>query len=356
MQQRIPGFDLARAYAIWGMFIVNFNVAFGHPADVSPLGQFLAFFNGNSSTLFVMLAGMGLSILARGKADAAARRALRGVILRRALFLFGAGLLLQLWWPADILHFYGVYMCLAAWLLFVPQAAYLWAALGAVLVFHLGLVLIPFETGWDLTRLQYPDFWTPIGFLRNTFYNGWNPVFPWLAFFLTGMYLGRLDWSRKRLKNRLFLLGAAGWLAMLLLQGWAGSALSAGPWRDYLLADYLPPTLPFMIGTASFSLMVLTLCVYAGEAWGQTRPALALAATGRMTLTHYVAHVTLGMILLAVLTGNTDLNALPALPPEPPALILGFSTGLYGLSVVFSSWWSRRFPHGPMEGVMRRVG
>jgi uncharacterized membrane protein YeiB len=356
IQSRIPGFDLARAYAIWGMFIVNFNVAFGDPADASPLGRFLAFFNGNSSTLFVMLAGMGLSILARSKAGAGARRALRGTVLRRALFLFGAGLLLQLWWPADILHFYGVYMLLAAWLLFAPQAAYLWAALGAVLIFHLGLLLIPFETGWDLAQLQYPGFWTPAGFLRNTFYNGWNPVFPWLAFFLAGMYLGRLDWSRPQLNTRLFLLGAAGWLAMLLLQGWAEGALPPGPWRDYLLADYLPPALPFMAGTASFSLMVLAACVRAGEAWGHTRPARALAAAGRMTLTHYVMHVTLGMLLLALVTGTTDLHALPARPPEPPALILAFSTGLYGLSVLFSSLWLRRFQHGPLEAAMRKAG
>ena len=28
---RVAGFDLARAYAILGMFIVNFNVVFGNP-------------------------------------------------------------------------------------------------------------------------------------------------------------------------------------------------------------------------------------------------------------------------------------------------------------------------------------
>lgn len=353
--QRIPGFDLARAYAIWGMFIVNFNVVFGRHDDPTPLGRFLTFFNGNSSTLFVMLAGMGLSILARSKADAAARHALRTVVLKRAAFLFAAGLLLQLWWPADILHFYGVYMSLAAWLLFVPRAGYLWAALGVVGVFHLLLLGIPFETGWDLATLRYPGFWTLAGFLRNTFYNGWNPVFPWLAFFLAGMYLGRLDWSSKRLKNRLLVLGAGGWGGATLLQAWAGAALPAGGWRDYLLADYLPPTLPFMVGTAGFALLALVACVYAGDAWVHTRLARALAGTGQMTLTHYVAHVTLGVLLLAVLTGKTNLTAPGALPPESPALILAFSTGFYLLSVGFSTLWLRRFRHGPLETLMRRI-
>ena len=38
---RIIGFDLARAYAILGMFIVNFNFCFGSFQNNTPIGQFL---------------------------------------------------------------------------------------------------------------------------------------------------------------------------------------------------------------------------------------------------------------------------------------------------------------------------
>lgn len=44
MQQRIIGFDLARAYAIFGMFIVNFNFCFGSFQVNSPLGRYLNLF------------------------------------------------------------------------------------------------------------------------------------------------------------------------------------------------------------------------------------------------------------------------------------------------------------------------
>ena len=49
-QQRIIGFDIARAYAIFGMFIVNFNFSFGAPmAPTDVVGNFLNIFTGNST-------------------------------------------------------------------------------------------------------------------------------------------------------------------------------------------------------------------------------------------------------------------------------------------------------------------
>ncbi len=45
--KRIIGFDLARAYAIFGMYIVNFNFCFGSiwPSN-DPLARFLNLFTG----------------------------------------------------------------------------------------------------------------------------------------------------------------------------------------------------------------------------------------------------------------------------------------------------------------------
>jgi uncharacterized protein len=63
MKQIIIGFDLARAYAILGMFIVNFNTVFGSFTDKSILGQFISLFSGNSSSTFLILAGMGISLM-----------------------------------------------------------------------------------------------------------------------------------------------------------------------------------------------------------------------------------------------------------------------------------------------------
>ena len=53
---------------------------------------------------------------------------LRSHILKRSWFLLSIGLLLFTWWPGDILHFYGGYMHIAAFILFVPKRYYLWIA------------------------------------------------------------------------------------------------------------------------------------------------------------------------------------------------------------------------------------
>ena len=73
-------------------------------------------------------------------------------------------------------------MHIAALMIFVDRKYYLLAAALAVIIFHVLLTVIPYETGWNFQTFAYADFWTRKGFLRNTFYNGWNPVFPWFAF------------------------------------------------------------------------------------------------------------------------------------------------------------------------------
>lgn len=120
---RIIGFDLARAYALFGMFIVNFNTVFGSHANHEGLSGFLNLFNGNSSTLFVVLAGMGVALMSnRQQYDGIEKKKITSIVVKRSWFLFFAGLLLYVWWPADILHFYGGYMHIAALLLFLSSA------------------------------------------------------------------------------------------------------------------------------------------------------------------------------------------------------------------------------------------
>jgi uncharacterized protein len=353
---RIIGFDLARAYAIFGMFIVNYNTVFGFHQDKSFLGKFLQLFNGNSSTTFVILAGMGVSLLGnRSASSLAEEKKLRAIIVRRSWFLFAAGLLLYLWWPADILHFYGGYLHLAALLLFVPPKYYLVAAGACVVIFHLLLGIIPYETGWNLEKLVYTDFWTISGFLRNTFYNGWNPIFPWAAFFFVGMWLGRLPWHDLKVRKRVLLTGIIGYGFMqLLLVAVSQSALSEEE-KFYFNADYLPPFLPFMLSTVSFSLVTISVCIFLGDFFSGNPVAKALAGTGQMTLTHYVVHLTLGMVAFALLFGKDFEPAYGHSHPVAPLVILLFACTFFAASVLFSTWWKRRYKHGPLEMLMRKI-
>ena len=356
MQQRILGFDIARAYAIFGMFIVNFNFCFGSFQDNSLPGQFLNLFTGNSTAIFIICAGMGVSLMTNNVAKNAPeeKEKFKSIILKRSWFLFAMGLLLYNWWPGDILHFYGGYMHVAAFLLFVPRKYLLAGGVTAILIFHILLLIIPIFTSWDLTTFKYADFWTIEGFLRNTFYNGWNSIFPWIAYFLLGMWLGRLNWQDKKVKKIIFFIGLS---LFVLFEGLRKYALYKQFNRgilDYIMNDYFPPYLPFMVITASFGLLVITICIWLGERFFNNKPLQWLAETGKMTLTHYVTHLTIGMLIFQSLTGKEYTGFLPAGMPSSPAYILAFSALAFLVSVVFSVLWSRKFKNGPLETLMRK--
>lgn len=353
---RIIGFDLARAYALFGMFIVNFNTVFGSHANHDGLSGFLNLFNGNSSTLFVILAGMGVALMSnRQHYDEIEKKNIKSIVLKRSWFLFSIGLLLYTWWPADILHFYGGYMHVAAFLLFVPKRWYLVSAVLAIITWHVLFFIIPFESGWDFTILQYIDFWTIPGFIRNTFYNGWNPIFPWIAYFLLGMWLGRLNWNDKALKIKIFVMAEIIYLATEGLRYLAENSDLSSDVKIYLTADYLPPTLPFMLSTASLSSVILVCTFWIGEKINHTRFASILANTGRMTFTHYILSLTIGMIVLALLSGKTYTGAITDQSPLSPLVILIYSVCYFGAAVLFSTLWSARFKNGPFEMLVRKI-
>jgi uncharacterized membrane protein YeiB len=357
MKQRIIGFDLARAYALFGMFIVNFNYCFGSVFYTKePVGRFLNLFTGNSTSIFIILAGMGVALMSQridNNRDAKAK--LKSVILKRSWFLLAIGLLLFIWWPGDILHFYGSYMHIAAFLLFVTRRYYLWIALIVIVIYHVLLFIIPVETSWDMNTFEYKDFWTPFGFLRNTLYNGWNSVFPWIAYFLLGMWLGKLNWNEALTKKRVFLVGL---IAFLIVQGIrliAANNLKDDFLHRYILSEYFPPYLPFMIITAGFALMVISICMGIGEKFGTNKIIASLVKTGQMTLSHYVIHLTLGMIILGLITDKHYTGFLEDELPTSPIYILIFAVSFFIASILFSGFWSKRFKNGPLETLMRKI-
>lgn len=357
MRQRIIGFDLARAYAIFGMFIVNFNFCFGSFQDNTSLGQFLNLFTGNSTAIFIICAGMGVSLMTHRSLEYSAleKEKFKSIVLKRSWFLFALGILLYSWWPGDILHFYGGYLHIAAFMLFVPRTYFLIGALAAIVIFHVLLYIIPIWTAWDLTTFKYRDFWTIKGFVRNTFYNGWNSIFPWVAYFLLGMWLGRLNWQAPKLKMKVFGVGLVFFLLFEGLRKYAVYKQFDRKILDYIMYDYFPPYLPFMIITASFALMVITICIWLGERFSGSFLIKCLADTGKMTLTNYVQHLTLGMLLLQGLTGRKYTGFLQTEMPVSPAYIFTFSVIYFILSIAFSTLWIRKFEKGPLETFMRKV-
>lgn len=353
MKGRIEGFDLARGLAIFGMVLVNFKFVMGlEGTEDGPLAAFAGTFDGRAAATFVILAGIGVSLLsakARREGDPKALWECRKTLLKRAAFLGVLGVLDNVLWVGDILHFYAVYLAVAACLLDASDRALLGTALGSAAAFAALFVVLDYEKGWDWEAMAYLGQWAPAGLLRHLFFNGFHPVFPWIAFFLVGLVLGRRAWD-ERFALRLTAGGLAATLAAealsAALAGWAADGTPDGDWCALLFGTQsMPPTPLYLVSGGGSALALIGACI----ALRGRRPgawAAPVENAGRLALSLYILHVVAGMGLLAAL----DLFEGAGLP-----LVVASAAVFYAAAVAAAWAWTRRFEHGPLEGLMRRV-
>ena len=110
-----------------------------------------------------------------------------------------------------------------------------------------------------------------------------------------------------------------------------------------------------MILTASFALMIITLCIWVGEKFSESKLVNWLSDTGKMTLTNYVQHMTIGVLIFQLLTGSIYTGFLQMDKVILPSYILTFSICYFVASVLFSVIWTKKFRRGPLEMLMRKI-
>jgi hypothetical protein len=94
MKQRIIGINVAKALAIIGMIIVNFNVVFSKNG-YSWVKSFASIFDGKSTATLAMLAVFGPALMTNSDIknhDQTKLKVARIRIMKRAVFLFFVGL------------------------------------------------------------------------------------------------------------------------------------------------------------------------------------------------------------------------------------------------------------------------
>jgi len=337
--RRLVGLDAARGLALLGMLLVNFDLVVsgrpeGHPALVWALESL----RGRAAATFVVLAGVGASLGARAagpRGTGLAARRLR----RRGLLLFLGGTWLLTVWPADILHFYGIWLLLGSFLLRAPDRA-LWATVGvAVLGGAAFLMSGRFLERWNLETLEYRGLFEPLPFLRNLALDGFHPVLPWFAFYAFGMWLGRRPLADPGARRRLAAGSALVCATALAIQAALGSPDGL---RSIATTACFPPTPVFVAFGAALACLVIVGCV----AIGQAAP-LVLApfgAVGRLALTHYVAHVLVGM---------GALEAAGRLGGESREFAATAAATYFALTVIASVAWRRTGWPGPLERLLR---
>lgn len=294
--------------------------------------DFTYLLEGRAASLFVVLAGVGIS-LAKARAS---------LMLRRALFLFAIGLLNQTIFEADILHYYGVYFICAIPMMWLCARNLLIAAMIILALSLAMLVGLNYEAGWDWDGLIYTGFWTPTGFVRNLFYNGWHPVFPWLTFLLFGMWIGRLSLHNRATQIKLALAGIL-WTALVInTSAW----LSAIPELAEITGlSPIPPGPLFILAGIGTSTAMIGLTLLVTPILTRLRLTKWLAVPGRQSLTLYVAHILIGMGVMEAM-GWLDGSL-----SSPMIFVIGL--GFAVLSSLYAQMWLRISRRGPLEGLMR---
>ena len=350
--KRIGGFDLARALAICAMILENFKVLMlADQQEPHLLVWGAGLTDGRSAPLFVLLAGVGLSLFSRGARESEDPKhlgAARKVLLLRALFFLALSDLFIRVWEMDILHFFAAYFAIAAVLfLRATRRQLLWASAGVVLLSTTVLI-------WrGEAYFDDSDYSTLPGMLSNTFIDGIHPVMPWLAYFILGMWLGRLDLRRPALRQRVL------WGALAVAVGTELASVGLNYLSVSGIADLTPAAFPhlyttrlsppgplYVISASATSIVAIALCHMICERRPNNIVVRTLVSAGQLSLTLYLAHAIVGAGLL---------YALGELEEHSIWFLLAYWLGYFVISVSLAAWWRSRSPRGPLEWVMRAV-
>ncbi len=287
---------------------------------------------GKASILFALVAGVGVSILARRRPEAVVAR-----LLYRSAWLLPLGLgLTALDHPvAVILQYYAVWFFLAALFVGVPSrwllaVALPWLLLGSVAVAWIGV--------------QHPDWLlilggeSPGGLAMRLWLTGFYPTVTWFPVVLVGMWVGRLDLSSGRVRVLLLTWGAAVAMALWLLGHALGEAPRLGSW-DVLRSVEGHSEMPLaVIATTAFAVAVLAACLLVASRTRLVRP---LAAMGEAALTVYV-----GQLVIWHFTGDVFDSTSTG---EAWA-----TTAWFTVVASTAMWvWLARFSRGPLEAAVR---
>jgi uncharacterized protein len=356
MKQRIIGLDVARALAVIGMIIVNFKVVFGAEGQ-SWAKSFASVFDGKAAATFVVLAGVGLALMTNSAIknnDKLKLKIVRIRIAKRALFLFVIGISYITIWPADILHFYGIYMAITLMLLTCKSRTILISGIVIIVVYPFLMTLWNYDTGWNFDTLDYHGFWTFKGFIRNLFFNGFHPVMPWTAFMLFGYWFGKQDLHNDKFIKKIFLLSTLLFISIQILSYLSISFLAEGnkeaalELTEILGTNPMPPLPFYMFNGISIAFAIISACILIARRFENTLIIDALNKTGQLALTFYVAHVIIGM-------GIIELVAPEKMGNDTVEFSVSYALVFSLLCIIFAICWRKYKKLGPLEWILRKL-
>lgn len=342
--RRLLALDVARALAVFGMIVVNV----GPYTDSGWASWIVRALNGRASILFVVLAGIGVSMLARRSLNKGVTR--RSTLLWRGFLLLVIGLLLQ---AMDhdvnvILATYAALFFLAAYMVKMRArwliACAILSALGGPVLW----ILARQVTHFHIDPAKLGD--NPLELVSAVVLSGPYPLVVWIAPFFLGVWLGRQDLGERRLQLRLIVYGAVAGVGAFvvseILVRVFGEPQTEEVGFDRLISAVGHSQMPlWLISSTGTSLLLLGLLLrweppFAASSRIGSWMVTVLATVGRMPLTAYTLH----LVVIALFV-----HPLPETSAQGMAISLAIMAG----TTLFAVAWFARFRNGPLEEALR---
>ncbi|MGW5644610.1 heparan-alpha-glucosaminide N-acetyltransferase domain-containing protein [Saccharopolyspora sp. NPDC003752] len=399
--RRLVGIDIARFFAVFGMFCIHFGVPFAHGDVEVWIAQFSS---GRSTALFTLLAGVSLAMMT-GRSEPPTGEALRRARIRiavRALLLLVVGLALAKATAATgflltvIIPFYGLYFLLAVPFIRLRArglliAAVVAAAVGPQLSFVLRTWIAgdtPMRAIVDAVDLVDPAHLIADAGLFDLLLLGFYPAASYLPLVLAGMAVGRLDLQSTKVRCWLAATGLAVTTVGYQVSSWLVKTVGGVPQGqiegtvpiehpEWLVAAAAHSGTTFeLLDSGGIALVFVAVCLELADRTG--RLLKPLAAAGSMALTLYAIHAlvlawqivvggwplsgvpdTLAQLASMGPALPTDVPNMPAFPRDghhPDGVVAFVNTYMPEVflifSIVFPLIWRRFFRRGPLEAAV----
>ena len=266
--ERIGGYDLARAIAVMAMVVVNYSsmMQVGH-YPWPWLKSAVEFLYGRAATLFIMLAGVSITLMARPYTSSSTGRVLQIRLLKRSLLLLFSGFALWIWWVADILHFYALYIAIGTGLVSWSDKALQRLTLAVIWISMpvSALLTAAYDLGDLAAAVKGHGFL--IRLLWDYAVSSNYSLLPWLSYFLFGMLIGRRNQNGSVFYKRcvwqgmlvclfveLFSMVTLHWVSR---QDWE---IEGNFWLAFLRSDAFPATPLFILSSGGCAVALIGLC------------------------------------------------------------------------------------------------
>jgi uncharacterized protein len=348
---RRPGPDVVRAVAMAGVVVMNYHgylINRGGERGDGTLDDLFDPWTGPLSTrfaaTFVLTAGVGVTLMTNSSIGDRARTVeMRWRLARRGLLLYGGGLLFDLVWRGTILPFYGAMFVLAStlftlrirWLAVIGSAAAMSGWLIRWWMYERAL------DGHSTTWLTDPPPRSPRSMLFDVFVNGTHPLLPWLAFFCTGIALGRvltLGWWREAAIIVGFVLS----FAALIVSASASGRRSLVVLSD----DPFDRGIVYVASALGTALLAFAAISWIADRFERSSAIDMLRRAGQLSLTIYLGHAFVFNLLV---------DWVDVIEPGGVGTALAWAAAYWFTATALAIAYQRRYGRGPAEYVYRHL-